>query len=165
MHLTSISTADPHRATMLSELTRPERLIVSAFRRWILGWVENDASHWKLVSHDFVEAFGPRGATGALASFGHFVNILRLNASRPIEYHHPCCPCLGVDEACLIVVVAACQHGDGVLARAAAGWLVTEEAAGDLLCSGNLLGRAMRDHLPALPNRALRAPSGSARLH
>jgi hypothetical protein len=165
MRLDSISTADPYRATMLSELTRPERLIVSAFRRWILGWIENDASHWKLVSHDFTEAFGPRSATAALASFGRFVNILRLNARRPIEYHQPCCPCLGVDEACLIVVMAASQQGDGVLARAAAGWLVTDEAAGDLLSCAALLGRTMRDHLPALPNRALQASAGSVRFH
>jgi hypothetical protein len=166
MHLDTISAAgDATRPTTISELTEGERLLVSGFRRWILGWVENDAAHWKLVAHEFEAVFGPLGGKAALASFGRLVNILRLNACRSIEYHQPCCPCLGADEACLIVLVAAAQHGNGLLARAASEWLVSEAAAGDLLGCAALLAQALGEHLPALPDRGAPSPVSSRCLH
>jgi hypothetical protein len=145
--------ADRSWPTLLRELSDGERLIVASFRRWIAGWVNDDPTQWRIVSREFTEIFGTTAAKAALASLGRLINVLRLNACRTIEYHQPCCPCLGVDEACLVVLVASCQSGAPRLARAASSWFVVEDAVGDLLSGAILLADAMRRRGLILPDR------------
>jgi hypothetical protein len=150
----------------IEALSEGEHLLVAAFRRWIVGWMENDPAHWRVVSHDFAGAFGTASAPTALAALGRFVNVLRLNARRTIRYHQPCCPCLGADEACLVVIVAACQNGAALLARAACGWLVVDDAVGDLMGDAARLGQTLRQHGIVLPDRSRTpVPAVPATLH
>ena len=46
-----------------------------------------------------------------LAGF-ELVDAIRRHARRGIQYHQPCCACLGADEACVLILVAAGQAGD-----------------------------------------------------
>jgi hypothetical protein len=62
------------------------------------------------------EAAG-REATAALAEM---VEGLRRTARRTITHHQPCCSTIGDDEATLLVLLAACQRGDILLAQTAA---------------------------------------------
>ena len=44
--------------TSMSELDPSERLIVWAFRRWVLGLRQNNGEHWAFVWNEFARQFG-----------------------------------------------------------------------------------------------------------
>jgi hypothetical protein len=157
---------------MFNRLTGPEQLIVWSFRRWLTGWARQDANEWSLVQNVFSREFGVADGKAALAQLARLVNTLYLNACRTLQYHQPCCPCLGADEAILLEVVAACQHCDGRAAYAAAASLVGEAGCGDLMDSATALAQSMRTHGMSLPRRqagsgetALTYPPGSIAWH
>lgn len=148
--------------TAFAELDPAERFIVWSFRRWVLGWSQGNADHWSLVWAEFNRQFGDQEGKTATAAFAGLIDVLRWRARRPIHHHQPCCPCLAADEICILVLVAAAQHGQRDLARAVAGWLVTPEAVGALADAGANLAHCMSQHGLALPERASRGTSAPA---
>jgi len=147
----------------LDDLTRAERLLVGGLRRWLAGLRQNDGAHWRVVSVEFAAAFGAAAGTAPLALFGRAVQFLYLDRLRPIRCNPPCGAGLTEHEGCFALLVAACQHGDARLGRAAAGWLVAEEAVGDLLATAASLAAAMRRSGLLLPRRWRAAASASPR--
>ncbi len=137
----------------MAELDPSERMIVRAFRRWVLGLQQNDGGHWTLVWNDFARQFGASDGKQALSAFASLVKGLQCYARRAIRHHRPCCACLGADEVSLLCLVAACQHGRPGLARGLAEWLVRPEGAGELLQAGTRLAQVMRRHALNLPRR------------
>ncbi|MFQ5784533.1 MAG: hypothetical protein ACE5H8_06885 [Alphaproteobacteria bacterium] len=137
----------------MAELDPAERLIVWAFRRWVLGLLENKGGYWSCVWNEFARQFGARDGKEALSSFATLIKGLQCYARRTIHHHHPCCPCLGADEVSLICFVAACQNRRPQLARSLAEWMVHPDGAGELLEAGIRLAQAMRRHALNLPER------------
>lgn len=143
--------------TALAELASGERLIVRAFRHWVVGLEGQAGHHWSLVWNDFARSLGARDGRRALTAWSALVRHLQGAARRTIRYHHPGCPCLGPDEVALVAFLAACQGDDRRLARGLAEWLVTPEAAGGLLQVGLVIADCLREHAVALPARRLGA--------
>lgn len=139
--------------TSTAELDPSERLIVWAFRRWLLGLPQNAGEHWSFVWNDFARQFGAQDGKEALSAFTGLIKGLQCYARRTIHHHQPCCPCLGADEVCLVSLVAACQNHQRQLARALAEWMVQSDGVGDLLEAGMRLARVMQRHSLNLPGR------------
>jgi hypothetical protein len=147
--------------TTLAELAPAERLVLWSLRRWIAGWVEENPSQWSLVSSEFAHIFGARDGRATLSSFAKFFKALWLAAGRTIRHHHPCCPLFGEDEACLLVLLAACRRGDWRLARAAGRWLTDTSEVGDLIGCAADLAAALAAHGMDFPHRT-RTPAYAA---
>jgi hypothetical protein len=143
------------------ELSPPEYLLVASLRRWVAGLRQNNGAHWRVVSVEFAGAFGAAGGTEALAAFGRAAGLLQNHPREGLGCHLPCFPRLSIHEGCFMLLVAACQYGDARLARAASGWLVTEEAVGDLMTAAATLARAMRQRGLLLPRRWDRLPTAT----
>ncbi len=149
--------------TTLSELEPAERFVVWSFRRWVLGWSHSDAHHWSLVWAEFTRQFGAAAGRDATAAFAGVIDVLRWRARRAIHHHQPCCPCLAADEVCILVLVAAAQHGHAALAHAVSRWLVTPEAVDALADAGFRLADCMGQHGFTLPDRATRGAADAPR--
>lgn len=139
--------------TSMSELVPSEQLIVWAFRRWVLGLLENRSEHWSFVWNEFARQFGSREGKEALSGFAALLKGLQCYARRTVHHHQPCCPLLGADEVSVVCFVAACQSNQLPLARALAEWLVEPDGVGELLAAGTRLARVMRRHALKLPER------------
>jgi len=129
-----------------------ERFVLWSFRRWVAGLCDNDGGHWSLVWNDFAKRFGEDRGRHALSEFAGMMNALVAHARRPITYHQPCCPCLSLDEARFIALVAACQNRRLDLAQILADWFVEAEALGGLLDAANGLATTMAHHALTLPD-------------
>ena len=69
---------------------------------------------------DLQRRCGAAAGREATAALGEMIEELRRTARRTISHHQPCCPSIGDDEATLLVLLAACQRGDSLLAQTAA---------------------------------------------
>jgi hypothetical protein len=147
--------------TSTPELDPSERLIVWAFRRWVLGLYQNAGEHWSFVWNEFARQFGAKDGKEALSGFAGLIKGLQCYARRTIHHHQPCCPCLCVDELCLVRLVAACQNREPQLARALAEWMVQPDGAGELLEAGTRLAQVMRRHALHFPQRCGKEESGT----
>lgn len=149
------------RPTMLRELSVAEYLLVTAFRRWLAA-PPGEAAAWRVVQREFAGLLGAAQAGPALASFGRVVEAVRRHGNGGGRPHQPWCPWLAPEEACLLLIVGACQQGDGRLARAASGWLVAEEAVVEVMSSAVLLARTLREHGMTVLHRPAGAPVAPA---
>lgn len=140
--------------TSFMALAPSERLIVWAFRRWVLGLRRNDGAQWTIVGKEFSRQFDRHDGTIALAGFARLIDGLQRRARRVMHIHQVCCPCLSADEVCLVALVAACQAPVPSAARARAEWLVRGDGVGDLLDAGTRLACLMLRHGLSLPQRS-----------
>jgi hypothetical protein len=108
-----------------------ETLAVWAFRRWVLGLRLKAPEQWDAVLWGLRRRCGEAAGREAAAALAEMVEGLRRTSRRTITHHQPCCADLGDDEATLLVLLAACQRGDILLAETAAqtlsGTLHTDE--------------------------------------
>ncbi|MDA0703543.1 MAG: hypothetical protein O3A96_09980 [Proteobacteria bacterium] len=155
--------------TTLGELEAAERFVVWMFRRWVVAAKNHDARQLDILAHEFRRQIGAAvSREGMMAAF-ELVNTIRNHARRMIEYHQPCCGCLGSDEACVLTLVAAGQSGDEALtAGATARWLVRDEGRDILVANATRLGVILADAALYLPQRGAGAVGPvpeAARLH
>ncbi len=136
---------DPVEITCTTELTEPERLLIWSFRRWASG-----SEHWPVVRHTLARQFGSRQGAITLEAFSHFMDVLRVGARRIINYHMPCCPCIGADELRVLVIVASAQHGDNWSAMAVAGGLVQHGWIGPFVDAAEVLAETFRQNAAIL---------------
>lgn len=136
------------RPASMSELAQSERLIVRAYRHWVLGLRENAGEHWSLVWSELARELGPAEGGVALSAFAALVLELQRDARRTLYHHQPYCPCLCADELALVGLLNACQQGKWLRARALAEELVNADAVGSLLDAGSrfTLALARRGH-------------------
>lgn len=139
--------------TSLAELEPPERLLVWSFRCGALAMSDHRGHHICLLGNEFTRQFGAAAGRAALGGFIAIIRALVEHARRDLRHHRPYCPCLGVDEAWLICLVGACQHGESRKARVLAELMVAPDGVGDLLGAAEILGRAMSAHALVLPQR------------
>lgn len=154
--------------TTLGELEAAERFVVWMFRRWVVASKNHDARQLDILAHEFRRQLGPADSREGMVAAFELVNTIRNHARRMIEYHQPCCSCLGPDEACVLTLVAAGQAGDEVLTAATAHWLVREEGQGILVANAMRLGAILADAALYLPRRGAGAGASvpeAARLH
>lgn len=114
------STASMPDLDFVPEQEDPESLIVWAFRRWVLGLRHQAPEQWDTVWRGLQRRCGEPVAREAAAALAEMIEALRRTARRTITHHQPCCRCVGDDEALLLVLLGACQRGDGLLAQTAA---------------------------------------------
>jgi hypothetical protein len=154
--------------TTLGELEAAERFVVWMFRRWVVASQNHDSRQLEILAHEFRRQLGPAESRDGMMAGFELVNTIRNHARRMIEYHQPCCSCLGPDEACVLTLVAAGQAGDETLTAATARWLVREEGRGILVANATRLGVILADAALYLPRRGV-AGGGpvpmAARLH
>jgi hypothetical protein len=96
------------------------------------------------------------------------VEELRRNARRTITHHQPCCSTIGDDEAILLALLAACQHGDVLLAQTAAQTLSGTIHADALMAAAMRFAEAFHERGLMLPCRDLSliaAPPPAASIH
>ncbi len=139
---------------LMAELVHGEQFLVWSFRRWVLGLTENDGSHWNVVWREFEVRMGQPDGPAALANLAKLIRALQMHARRQIQHHHPCCPCLGTDEACLVTLIAACQHGEATFARALAGDMVESSGLSAMVEAVERLAYLMRRNALSLPLRS-----------
>jgi hypothetical protein len=140
-------------AGSFAALAPAERLLVWGFRRWAAGFAHDCCRQWGLVWREFRRELGADDGKRALVAFAALFKQLMLHGRRTIHYHQPCCPCLGADEAWLVALVAACQHGRSARARDLAEAMVAAEGAGDLLEAGSALAARLSARSLFLPYR------------
>jgi hypothetical protein len=143
---------DPLPGTVI-ELTLAERLVVLAFRHWVVGWTLARGAHWEDAAREFVRSLAPEDAAPAFSAFVALVHTLCAHARRAIRTRRPCWPSLEAGEAELVAFLAACQWRRGAGLAAAAGRLVEDEAAGDLIDRGQRLVRHLARSGLVLPER------------
>lgn len=141
--------------TTLGELEPAERFIVWMFRRWVVASKDLDARQLDILAHEFRRQLGAADSRVGLMAGFELVNTIRNHARRMIEYHQPCCGCLGPDEACVLTLVAAGQAGDETLTAATARWLVRDEGQGILVANATRLGAILGDAALYLPRRGV----------
>ncbi|EWY39480.1 hypothetical protein N825_06430 [Skermanella stibiiresistens SB22] len=98
----------------------PETLAVWTFRRWVLGVRHQAPEQWDTVWRGLRRRCGERAAREASAAMAEMIEALRRTSRRTITHHQPCCPCVGDDEALLLVLLGACQRNESALAWTAA---------------------------------------------
>lgn len=139
--------------TRMSHLSDPELLMLGAYRHWLTGLESHRAQHFEIVSRELRVALGEADGQAAFATFAGMVRVVGRASRRPIRFHMPCCPSLGLDETQFIAMASACQHGRLLLARCIAEWVVDEASAGDLLGRISLLVSVMNRHGLHFPDR------------
>ncbi len=133
------------RHVLTAALGPSERLMVTAYRRWILGLRENRGAHWSLMWNEFAGRLGSHDGRIAMAAFFDVMHELQLHARRKLYHHQPCCKHLGIDEVCLLRLLCACQKRKRGLAGRLAEWLVRAEGREQLTEAGERLGAALEE--------------------
>ena len=101
-----------------------------------------------------------RTQSGTCRDYALFmIEALRRTARRTITHHQPCCRCVGDDEALLLVLLGACQRGDGLLAQTAAQTLSGIAHPDGLLMGATRFAEAFAVRGLMLPYRDM--PAGS----
>lgn len=137
-----------------SDLAPAERLVVEAFRRWLLGAQESRGQHWAMAWNEFAELLGPADGRAGFAGLVAIMREIGEHGRRTLRYHPVCCPCVSSDELWLIGVVAACQRGDLNRAQRQAEWMVQGDGIGDVLGAACNLACALKAHDLIMPVRA-----------
>jgi hypothetical protein len=88
----------------LSNLSRPEHLLVWAMRAIALG-----REDCPIVVEMFQRSCGARGEE-VLQAYSIFVKYVAMTSRRRLQVHAPGCPCVGPDERALMAVLAAAQR-------------------------------------------------------
>ena len=145
-----------------------ETLAVWAFRRWVLGLRNQAPEQWDTVWRGLQRRCGEAAGREATAALAEMVEELRRNARRTITHHQPCCSSIGDDEATLLVLLAACQRGDVLLAQTAAQTLSGTLHADALMLAAMRFAEAFHERGLMLPYRDLpptAAPPAAASIH
>ncbi len=160
--------------TTIDELEPAERLVVLSFRRFVLGHSGRHRHLRMRIQHELFASLGNGDGEMALVFLGRLVRCLRGHARRAFSLHAPCYPGLGVDEAWVVCLVAACQNGQPHLARALARWMIKPSAYDDLMHVSIGFARILRRNAvtlslrvdPATPGpRAIWPHAQSATIH
>ena len=139
--------------TLTADLHSSENLVVWSYRSWAMAIQAGGEQRWRLLRYEFRRQFGVASSEAALDRFSVMMRQIGSHARAPMQYHMPCCPCLGEQEVGVLSLVAACQARQWSLARRIASCLVDAEAAGSVIAAANAVADLMRRHLPPLPLR------------
>lgn len=126
----------------MGELEPADHILLTAFRGWIAGRARSDPALWECAWNDFARHLGPERGRAAISALAAVVDVLRREARRPIQYHQPCCACIGEDETCLLRLIAAACKGDQLTARRTCRTMVSEDGVGELMANVTELARA-----------------------
>ena len=135
-----------------------ETLAVWAFRRWVLGLRFQAPDQWETVWRGLQRRCGEAAGREATAALAEMIEELRRTARRTITHHQPCCSSIGEDEADLLVLLAACQRGDILLAQTAAQTLSGTLHADALMLAGCGLRRRFNERGLMLPTATCHRP-------
>lgn len=138
----------PPPSDRVGDLTEPERLVVQCFRRWLAGGAQHEML-WRQLTGE-LHAPDARAALGGLEAM---IRVLTAHAHRNIAYHHPCCPCIGPDEAGLLTLVTAVQREQPDLAHHVAASFVRPGGMKMLLAAADLFAGALKRGTRELPLR------------
>lgn len=137
----------------LRELSRGERLLLAAFRHWVVGLSRHDHRHWAAAWDELAGALGGAPAKPVLEALTGLIRVICERARRPLQHHQPCCPCIAADEAALLSLVIDRQRGRGEAAAARALWLVSREGVAPLAAAAGKLAEALAEAGILFPDR------------
>ena len=139
--------------TLTAELHPGENLLVWSYRSWATAVRPGGEQRWRLLHYEYRRQFGASDSETALDRFTVLMRQLGGHARAPLQYHVPCCPCLGAQEVSVMSLVAACQARQWSLARRIACCLVVADGIGASVAAASAVADLMRRYLPALPLR------------
>ncbi len=120
------------------------------------------AGCWPLVERAFRDACGAGESRAAACLLRILLQGLALGARRPLRLGMPGMAAPSHDEAALLQLIAAAQHGERALLEAGASWLARPVAATTLACAARGLGEVLAQAgavLPApQPDQAVQRP-------
>lgn len=138
----------PPPSDRFGDLAESERLVVQSIRRWLAGGPQHEML-WRQLARE-LPAADARAALGGLEAM---IRVLGAHARRNIAYHHPCCPCIGPDEAGLLSLVTAVQRAQPALAHHIAAQFVRPAGMKMLLAAADLFAGALKRGARELPLR------------
>lgn len=144
---------DERLPTRLDQLAQGERLVVTAFRRWVAGCGNADGRELERAWSDLCFELGANPAREAMLALSRIVSTLRRSARRPIRHHEPLCMQLTADEVAIAALVASGQQEGTEEARSKAAWLVRPDGSAALAGGARALGDRLRDAGVLLPRR------------
>ena len=146
--------------TTIDELEPAERLVVLSLRYFVFARSGRPRHpRGRPLGEPFAN-LGDGDGELALALLSQLVGCLQRHARRRFSLHAPCHPGLGMDEACVVRLVAACQHRQPHLARALARWMVKPSVGDELMEASIGFARILRRNALALPLRVAAPPPG-----
>ena len=146
----------------LFELDAAEQLLLNGIRHWIAGWVRMSPEPWEQAWADFSRQLGRSRSREAVAALAGLVDTLRGNVRRSFHYHQPCCPCIGADEICLVLMAGAAQRGQQSRVGAMARWLVHERAVPEIGRHATAIAEVLTRSGLSLPYRAAALSTGES---
>jgi hypothetical protein len=163
------ASASPHGdLDAIFERDDAETLTLWAFRRWVMGLRNGAPEQWETVWRGLQRRCGEAAGREATVALAEMVEELRRNARRTITHHQPCCSSIGDDETILLVLLAACQRGDVLLAETAAQALSGTLHTDALLLTSMRFAEAFHGRGLMLPYRDLpltTTPPAAASIH
>lgn len=152
MHKQRYGTSNRPLPATTAELDAGERLILRAFRYWVVGLAEDAGTQLSLAWNELARDLGAEHGKAAMSGLIGLVRELQ-HARRRLQHLPPCCLSVTTDEMALLTFVGACQRKEWPLARGLAEWLVRANGVGGLLESGARLGRALAEADLSYPAR------------
>ncbi len=107
------------------DLANGERLIISAFRRWL-----HDRASLPKIAQRFCQSLGRDKGHRAIEGFCVLFDLLANNARRQISLRYPGSDKVSTDERTLIALVAAAQHNNHDRVAALVRWLLPSAVQG-----------------------------------
>lgn len=139
--------------TLVADLHPSENLIVWSYRSWAMAIQAGGDQRWRMLRYEYRRQFGVGAGEGALDRFSVMMRQIGGHARAPMQYHMPCCPCLGEQEVGVMSLVAACQAREWALARRIASCLVDIDAVGSVIAAASGVADLMGRYLAPLPLR------------
>lgn len=128
----------PPPTDRFSDLAESEQFVLGALRRWLAGAGQREVL-WRTLAHELA----PARARAALKGLEATIRVLTAHAARNIEYHRPCCPCVGPDEIGMLTMITAVQRGQAALARLIARNFVAPERVSLILATVGVFAAAL----------------------
>lgn len=93
-------------ASSLHDLAGAARFVLWSLRAGARGGAWDQP-----LALEFRRQFGPLQASAAQHRFQLFLAAFAAALRRPLRFHHPCCPCLDIDERQALLLLASAQAG------------------------------------------------------
>ncbi|MEK9662767.1 MAG: hypothetical protein VW644_13740, partial [Alphaproteobacteria bacterium] len=93
--------------TLTVDLHPSENLVVWSYRCWAMAIQSGGDQRWRMLHYEYRRQFGIGASEEAIGRFSAMMRQIGAHARMRMQYHAPCCPCLGEQEVGVMSLVAA----------------------------------------------------------